>query len=193
MNDTIMNDLILLAALLREPAYGYALKKTAGLIFGTKTMHSNVVYPVLKKFVQNGWVEVSSAPGEKGQTRKQYLITAVGRKYLIEHLAVFGEEDAADDGAFLFRVALFDILPTEKRRAIVDARRSFVSARAIQLAKLHEATRPESFGGVALERLRNVVADELRWLRKLDRNLQTNKGDAKCKQQLTHQAIARRS
>jgi DNA-binding PadR family transcriptional regulator len=52
-----MNDLVLLAALLRQPAYGYALKKIAGLIFGNGAMHNNVVYPLLKKFTQNGWVE----------------------------------------------------------------------------------------------------------------------------------------
>jgi DNA-binding PadR family transcriptional regulator len=115
------DDLVLLAALLGGPAYGYALKRTAGLIFGG-AMHNNVIYPSLKKFMRNGWVEQSSVPGDRGQQRKQYRITAVGKKYLLEQLATFGEREAADDAAFLFRVALFDALPKAKRGAIIAAR-----------------------------------------------------------------------
>src|SRR5580693_5706533 len=102
-----MTDLVLLTALLSGPAYGYALKRTAGLIFGSGVLHNNVVYPLLKKFVESGWVEQSSVPGDRGQQRKQYRITAAGRKYLLERIANFGEREACDDGAFLFRVALF--------------------------------------------------------------------------------------
>lgn len=156
-------------------------------------MHSNVVYPLLKKFLENGWVGQSATPGDRGQTRKQYRITAEGRKYLLERVAAFGEEDAQDDSAFLFRVALFDVLPKEKRQAIIEARRSFLSSRALQLATLCEAMQPESFGAAALERVRDIIAGELCWLRRLERNLQTKKGDVKCRQQLTRQDTVHRS
>jgi DNA-binding PadR family transcriptional regulator len=170
-----MNELILLAALLHGPAYGYSLKKTAALIFGVKAMHSNVVYPLLKRFLQNGWAEQSSAPGDRGQTRKQYRITADGRKYLLEHLGAFGEQDAADDGAFLFRVAFFDVLPSQKRQAIIAARKTFLTSRAGELRELRKATPAKSFGALALERVRSVVADELRWIQQLERNPKTSK------------------
>ena len=65
-----MNDLVLLAAMLAGPAYGYALKRTAGLIFGAGAMHNNVIYPALKKFVHNGWVSQLSVPGDRGHQRK---------------------------------------------------------------------------------------------------------------------------
>ena len=133
-------------------------------------MHSNVVYPLLKKFMQNGWVGQSSAPGDRGQTRKQYRITANGKKYLLEHIAAFGEEDAADEGAFLFRVAFFDVLPNQKRQAIIAARKWFLTSRAGQLSELRKATQPKTFGALTLERVRSVVADELRWIRRLERN-----------------------
>ena len=188
-----MNDLVLLSALLQGPAYGYSLKKTAGLIFGSKTMHSNVVYPLLKQFVRNGWVEQTSVPGERGQTRKQYRITAAGRRHLLERVAAFTEEDAANDGAFLFRVALFDALPKDRRQAIIEARRSFLSSRAIQLLKLREAAEPRSFGTVALERLRSVLAGELQWIRQLERSLGTKIGDSKCKPMPTRPATVHRS
>lgn len=189
-----MNELVLLAALLRGPAYGYALKKTAGLIFGSKALHSNLVYPSLKKFVKNGWVEKSTkTQGERGQERQQYRITAAGTKYLLERLGSFDDLEAGEDGAFLFRVAFFDALPSAKRMAMITARKSFLSSRAAQLSKLSEATEPKSFGSVALERVRDMVADELRWIRQLERKLENRKGDLPCKQLRTAPATARRS
>jgi DNA-binding PadR family transcriptional regulator len=175
-----MNDLILLAALLGGPAYGYALKKTAGLIFGSRAMHPNVVYPLLKKFMQNGWVEQGSAPGDRGQPRKQYRITAAGREYLLERLGTFSEEDAGDDEAFLFRVALFDALPKQKCQVILAARKRFLTSRSKELAELRAATRARSFGGVALDRVQTLVQGELRWVHALEGQVKSNKGDLKC-------------
>src|SRR6516162_9816350 len=91
-----MYDLVLLTALLGGPAYGYALKKTAGLIFGDGELHNNVIYPSLKKFVRNGWVGQSSVPGDRGQQRKQYRITAFGRRYLLEQVGKFGDHEGGD-------------------------------------------------------------------------------------------------
>jgi DNA-binding PadR family transcriptional regulator len=163
-----MTDLVLLTALLGGPAYGYALKRTAGLIFGSGLLHNNVVYPLLKKFVESGWVEQSSVPGDRGQQRKQYRITAAGRKYLLEQIANFGEREACDDGAFLFRVALFDLLPEQKRGEIIAARKAFLAARIKELSELEETGRPRPFGAVVLERVQALVNDELGWIAKLE-------------------------
>jgi len=56
-----MNDLVLLAALLPGPQHGYALKKQVGMISGKPEMHNNLVYPLLHRFVQNGWVSKREA------------------------------------------------------------------------------------------------------------------------------------
>jgi DNA-binding PadR family transcriptional regulator len=179
-----MNDLVLLAALLGGPAYGYALKRTAGLIFGSSALHNNVVYPSLKKFMRNGWVEQSNVPGDRGQQRKQYRITAAGRRYLLEQLANFGKRESSDDGAFLFRVAFFDALPKAKREAVIAARKSFLALRAGQLSELREIGKPQSFGSVALERVQAVVENELRWIQQLEHELESKEGDSGCKQML---------
>jgi DNA-binding PadR family transcriptional regulator len=162
-----MNELVLLAALLRGPAYGYALKNTAGLIFGNKAMHPNVVYPLLKSFVEKGWVDAEPAPGDRGQTRKQYRITSGGRAYLLEQLGRFGEREASDDAAFLFRVALFDALPKAAREKVLAARAAFLISRSEQLAQLRAAVAPKSFGAVALDRVQTSVEDELDWVHTL--------------------------
>jgi DNA-binding PadR family transcriptional regulator len=165
-----MTDLVLLTALLGGPAYGYALKRTAGLIFGNGVLHNNLVYPLLKRFVQSGWVEQSSVPGDRGPQRKQYRITPAGRKYLLEQIAIFGEREARDDGAFLFRVAMFDLLPEEKRREIIAARKAFLTARVKELSELEETGKPKSFNAVVLNRFHALVKGELEWIARLERS-----------------------
>ena len=171
-----MNDLVMLTALLRGPAYGYALKKTAGLIFGSGSMHNNVIYPSLKRFVGNGWVEQTTVPGDRGQERKQYRITAQGRRHLLAQVATFGEDDARDEGAFLLRLAMFDLLPAGKRCTIVAARKSFLTARSTELSQLRYAAEPTSYPSMALSRVQQRVRDELRWIRQIEANLETGKG-----------------
>ena len=169
-----MTDLVLLTALLRGPAYGYALKRTAGLIFGQGKLHNNVVYPLLKKFVEAGWVEQSSVPGDRGQQRKQYGITAAGRQYLREQMATFGEREAGNDGAFLFRVAMFDLLPGEKRKEIIAARRAYLAVRVEELSALEKSQRPTSFPGFVLDRVQALVRDEMEWIAKLENRKSSN-------------------
>jgi DNA-binding PadR family transcriptional regulator len=173
--DTIVNELVILGAMLRAPVYGYALKKLAGLTYGDRVMHPNIVYPLLKKFVHNGWVHQTSTPGERGQTRKQYHITASGKKYLLEQLSTFTKRDASTNGAFLLRVALFDVLPKPKQFEVLEARRLFLISRAEQLAMLAEEAPPMPFGGIALDRVRAVVQDELRWIRRLEERVESRK------------------
>src|SRR5579862_7884744 len=163
-----MTDLVILTALLGGPAYGYALKRTAGLIFGNGTLHNNVVYPMLKKFVESGWVEQSTVPGDRGQQRKQYRITMTGKKYLLEQIAEFGEREASNDGAFLFRVALFDLMPEKKRAEILSARKSHLTQRLGELDKLEKTGRPKSHSGAVLARVQDVARNELDWIATLE-------------------------
>jgi DNA-binding PadR family transcriptional regulator len=163
-----MTDLVLLTALLSGPAYGYALKRTAGLIFGSGVLHNNLVYPLLKKFVQSGWVEQRTVPGDRGQQRKQYRITATGKKYLVEQIATFDERDAANDGAFLFRVAMFDLLPEPRRKAIIAARKAYLTVRLKELQKLEKVGEPKAFAGIVLEHFKDLVRDELKWISDLE-------------------------
>lgn len=164
-----MTDLVVLTALLSGPAYGYALKRTAGLIFGSGALHNNVVYPLLKKFVESGWVEQKIVPGDRGQHRKQYRITVAGKKYLLEQIASFDERDAANDGAFLFRVAMFDLLPEEKRKEIIAARKAYLKVRLKELHKLDQVGRPKAFAGIVLEHFQDLVRGELKWISGLER------------------------
>src|ERR1700732_1000838 len=99
-----MNDLLLLAALLPGPQHGYALKKQVGLITGQRAMHNNLVYPLLRRFVENGWVSKRQSAGQRGQTREIYALTSKGKQELMRRLSDDAESEAASDNGF--RLAL---------------------------------------------------------------------------------------
>ncbi len=163
-----MNDLVLLAALLQGPAHGYALKKTAGLMFGRADIHNNIIYPSLKRFVRNQWVTESDVAGDRGQRRKQYQLTPKGRKHLLEQAAAFGGEAAGNPEEFLLRFALFALLSREQRTAIIAARRTFLTERVKELTQLQDQIRPVSFGRLALARVQDLVLTELKWIYRIE-------------------------
>src|SRR5581483_11182192 len=105
-----MTDLIILATLLAGPKHGYALKRQAGMILGQETLHNNLVYPLLRRFVAKKWVSKKEAPGERGQTRQLYSLTALGRKELVSQLSTFTDQDARVSDQFRLRVGMFQIL-----------------------------------------------------------------------------------
>lgn len=61
-----MNDLLILGTLLDSPKHGYAVKKLAGLMTGRASMHNNLVYPLLKTFVEKGWLTQRESAGSAG-------------------------------------------------------------------------------------------------------------------------------
>src|SRR5579863_9146290 len=120
-----MNDLIILATLLDGPKHGYQLKREAGFILGQGAMHNNLIYPLLRRFTAEGWVSKKTVPGERGQTRLQYAITALGRRELIRRLSEFGESDASSWPGFVTRVGMFDVLEAPARERILEQRGNY--------------------------------------------------------------------
>src|SRR5574337_2170086 len=106
---TVMNDLIILALLFDGPKHGYQLKREAGFILGQGEMHNNLIYPLLRRFTTQGWVTRKAVPGERGQTRQQYALTAKGRKQLLERLAEYSGQEVLSPSAFTARVGMFEL------------------------------------------------------------------------------------
>src|SRR5579863_9383008 len=113
-----MNDLLILSMMLDGPKYGYQLKREAGLIMG-QALHNNLVYPLLGRFLEEKWVSKKAVPGERGQTRQQYALTAEGRRRLFERLNAFDEADASSENAFHLRVGVFAGLKPASRESIL--------------------------------------------------------------------------
>ncbi len=162
-----MNDLLLLSTLLAGPRHGYALKKQIAMITGQGEMHNNLVYPLLKRFVSEGWVRRRATAGERGQTRELYAITAKGRQELQRRLSDFPPKSAASTEAFAFRVGLFHILDAPTRSRILDAREKWLAQRASTLAAVAKAMSLGHWPGAVVTFLRAQALAEKRWINKL--------------------------
>jgi DNA-binding PadR family transcriptional regulator len=159
----------MLAQLLDGPQHGYALKKRAGLIYGQQEMHNNVVYPLLRRFVGQGWVSQRKRSGERGQTRLIYALTSAGRKALRERVSEFGEDQARSGSAFQLRVGLFSLLDGRTRSKILDARQAFLEKEAQKFQAMKEQIALEKFSGEVVRSIREGIQRELKWIERLGR------------------------
>lgn len=163
-----MIDSMVLALLLPGGRYGYELKREVGAALGRGPLHNNTIYPLLQKFARAGWVRARTAPGERGQTRRLYSLTSVGRDALRAQLRQFTPRQAENDGEFQMRVGLFAELGGAERERILAARTRVLTARRERLERIQE-----HFGlargyphAVVTFRL-EMVRRELQWLEEL--------------------------
>jgi DNA-binding PadR family transcriptional regulator len=171
-----MNDLLLLATLLGGPMHGYALKKQAGLIVGQAEMHNNLVYPLLRRFVDNCWVSKRAAAGKRGQTREVYALTPKGKRELLRRLSAFTEKEAGSEGEFNLRVGLFFALDRGAREQILRERERWLAAREERLANLTQSIDVGVWGGKVVRFLRERVKAERKWIGDLERGLKRENG-----------------
>jgi DNA-binding PadR family transcriptional regulator len=163
-----MNDLLILSMMLDSPKYGYQLKREAGLIMG-QALHNNLVYPSLRRFLEEGWVSKKAVPGQRGQTRQQYTLSPEGRRHLLQRLNQFSESDAASEEAFHLRVGLFSLLKLETRENILGRREKWLQNRDQKLAALQANMELGKFGGDIVRHMRKQIEMDLEWNRHLRR------------------------
>lgn len=166
-----MNDLILLANLLDAPKHGYALKKQVGLISGQSEMHNNLVYPLLRRFVESGWVSKRKGPGERGQTRHIYALTGKGKQQLLRRLSHSTRKEMTSENGFRFRVGLFSVLDAEARGRILAERDQWLATREQRFARLSGALDLGLWGGEVVHFLRDQIRSERKWISRLKRKL----------------------
>ncbi|MBV9182543.1 MAG: PadR family transcriptional regulator, partial [Acidobacteria bacterium] len=159
-----MTDIVVLATLLSGPKHGYQLKHQAGLILGQANLHNNLVYPLLRRFAEQGWVTRKTVAGRRGQTRLQYAITASGRKALISKLTEFSGANARSLDAFLARVGLFQVLDPRAREGVLEARSAHLRARNEHLSGIAERFSLDLYARATIEFLRSQVEAELAWI-----------------------------
>jgi DNA-binding PadR family transcriptional regulator len=159
----------MLSFLLAGPQHGYALKKQAVLISGKRELHNNLVYPLLRRFVQNGWVSKRQAAGQRGQTRELYVLTATGKQELLRRLAQFTEKEADSENEFHLRVGLFMVLDAATRSRILATRSKWLAARDQRLAHISASVDPNIWGGAVVRHLRQRIRAERAWIAALER------------------------
>jgi DNA-binding PadR family transcriptional regulator len=166
-----MNDLLILANLLDGPKHGYALKKQVGLISGQNEMHNNLVYPLLRRFVENGWVSKREASGQRGQMRAVYALTAKGKRDLLQRLGTFSVKEAASQNEFCLRVGLFMVLDTAEREQILRQRDSWLAAREERLNNLAATVDVGGWGGEVVHFLLGQTRSERHWIARMERRV----------------------
>ena len=164
-----MIDLVLLATLLPGPRHGYHLKRQAGLILGQENLHNNLVYPLLKKFVAQKWVNKKTVPGERGQVRQQYSLTALGKKELIDQLSNFPQQEARRSDAFRFRVGMFHVLEPETRMRILDVRETFLRLRIDKMRGILANFEMDRYADEVTRRMCTDAESEIEWIEHLRR------------------------
>jgi len=164
-----MNDLLLLSLLLAGPQHGYALKKRAGLISGQPSMHNNLVYPLLRRFVENKLVKQKATAGERGQTRLMYSLTPLGRRVLVERLAKFDDSDARSAEAFHLRVGLLELLAPQTRHEIFDKREAHLKETTAKFARLETEIQLGRYPKEVVRYLRERAETELEWIARVRR------------------------
>ena len=170
-----MNDLLMLANLLDGPKHGYALKKQVGLISGQNEMHNNLVYPLLRRFVENGWVSKREASGQRGQTRDVYALTAKGKRELLRRLSTFTEKEAASQNELCLRVGLFMVLDKTEREQVLRERDGWLARREEKLSKLQAAVDVGDWGGEVVRFLCEQARSEREWIARLRRRVRQDK------------------
>jgi DNA-binding PadR family transcriptional regulator len=178
-----MNDLIILATLLDGPKHGYQLKREAGFILGQGALHNNLVYPLLRRFAAKGWVSKKTMPGERGQTRQQYTITALGRRELVLRLSEFDESDASSLAAFITRVGMFEVVDESTRARILKEREKYLQRREHRLSTLGQNMELGRFAAEVVRYLIEQIHSELAWIERLRRGV---------KAKHSHRQMARR-
>lgn len=164
-----MNDLLLLCMMLDDPKYGYQLKREAGWILGQEALHNNLVYPLLRRFLEAKWVSKKTVPGDRGQTRQQYALSREGRRYLFERLNAFAETDASSEDAFHLRVGVFPALKPHVRGAVLSLREGYLQRRHQKLGALQDKMDLGKFGGEIVRHMRKQIEIECAWIRHLRR------------------------
>jgi DNA-binding PadR family transcriptional regulator len=164
-----MTDLIILATLLSGPKHGYHLKRQAGLILGQELLHNNLVYPLLRRFMTKKWVRRRTVPGERGQMRQQYALTALGRKELVSRLSGFSEQDARAADAFRLRVGMFQLLKPNVRERILETRSQFLKTRLEKLAAIRGNFKLDRYAAEVTSRFCHDCKSELEWIQHLRR------------------------
>ncbi len=159
-----MNDIIILSLLLEGPKHGYRLKQDAAMFASQQQLHNNTVYPLLNRFLRNGWISQREAEGQRGQTRLLYEITDAGREALAEKLNNFSEADAANEHALRLRVGLFSQLQPSDRERILRLRDTYLAARIERMEQIAAAHVMEGWSARTFEYVLHEVKEERKWI-----------------------------
>jgi DNA-binding PadR family transcriptional regulator len=163
-------EIIMLAVLRAGPVHGYELKRRVQRTTLT-ALSNNSLYPILRRFEQNGVVtkSVEAHPGRPD--RNVYTITDAGRGLLTELISVLPPHLGANDEEFLVRVSFFHELEPAQRLAILAVRASVLDAAIAQVTTLLSESDPaptREWRNLTMRQLIQNFERERHWITELE-------------------------
>jgi DNA-binding PadR family transcriptional regulator len=165
MDDMVL-EIFVLSILRTGPVHGYELKRRVQRPSFTP-LSNNSLYPMLRRFENEGVVTKTVEEQDGKPSRNVYEITDVGRERLTDLLRSLPEAQAANDEEFLVRLSFFPEIPLDSRRAILTARLAVLDARHARVARLIDETDSaprREWQKIAMQRELDVVENERQWI-----------------------------
>lgn len=131
-------DVCILSCLMEKPMHGYEIgKKLKGTFTVCTRISNNTIYPILSRFLKQGWITKQREAQERKPDRIVYEITEAGKKGFIQTLNTVTNTLACDREEFFVRISFFRLLTPDIRRRIL-ADRLAVAREILQTAEALE-------------------------------------------------------
>lgn len=113
-----MLEIMILSNLMLKPCYGYELKGRLELL----NPNNNKIYPLLRRYSEEGLVTVHTEGQDGKPARKVYEITEHGKDHFVSLLSNYPQKSAHSSDEFYMRVAFFSLLEEHVIADILDKR-----------------------------------------------------------------------
>jgi DNA-binding PadR family transcriptional regulator len=164
--DGMVLEIFALSILRTGPVHGYELKRRVQRPSLT-ALSNNSLYPMLRRFENDGLVTKSTESQEGKPARNVYSITDAGRGRLRTLLLSLPPDLASSEEEFLVRVSFFHEIPDQNRRAIVAAREAVLAASRAQVSALlseMEPTPRTEWRAEVMNHVLESIDDERTWI-----------------------------
>jgi DNA-binding PadR family transcriptional regulator len=160
-------EIFALSILRAGPAHGYELKRRVQRP-SLASLSNNSLYPMLRRFENEGLVTRTTEAQEGKPARNVYSITDAGRERLRTLLWSLPPELATNEEEFLVRVSFFPEIPEDNRRAIIAAREAVLAASRAKInsliAEMGPSPKNEWRGAVVMTHILDTIDAERTWI-----------------------------
>ena len=165
--DVMVVEIFALSILRARPVHGYELKRRVQRP-SLASLSNNSLYPMLRRFENEGLVTKTIETQEGKPARNVYAITDAGRERLRSLLWTLPPELATNEEEFLVRVSFFPEIPEDNRRAIIAAREAVLAASRAKVSSLIAELLPsptnEWRGRVVMNHVLETIDAERTWI-----------------------------
>jgi DNA-binding PadR family transcriptional regulator len=165
--DGMVLEIFALSILRARPVHGYELKRRVQRP-SLASLSNNSLYPMLRRFENEGLVTKTTEAQERKPARNVYAITDAGRERLRSLLWTLPPELATNEEEFLVRVSFFPEIPEDNQRAIIAAREAVLAASRAKisslLAELSPSPTNEWRGRVVMNHVLDTIDAERTWI-----------------------------